>query len=135
MVFVDTSVWIDFFAGRDTAHAERLVNLIDSDQDLCVCGVVMTEVLQGIREDREYRKTKAYLGDLIYLDLPRKTYLAAADIYRTLRGEGVTIRNTVDCLIAAICMEHDAILLHNDRDFEAIAKRFPLTTMTKARMT
>jgi predicted nucleic acid-binding protein len=126
MVLVDSSVWIDFFAGRDRTHVERLVDLIDKGEDLCVCGVILAEVLQGIREDREYRKTKAYLGDLIYLDLPRKVYLGAADIYRSLRANGVTIRNTVDFLIAAACMEHDAILLHNDRDFEAIAARIPL---------
>lgn len=95
-----------------------------------MCGVILAEVLQGIREDREYRKTKAYLDNLIYLDLPRKVYLGAADIYRSLRAGGVTIRNTVDCLIAAVCIEHDAILLHNDRDFEAISRRFPLRTVT-----
>lgn len=126
MVLADTSVWIDFFAGRDLPNVERLVDLIDRGEDLCVCGVILAEVLQGIREDREYRKTKAYLEDLIYLDLPRKVYLGAAEIYRSLRAAGVTIRNTVDCLIAAVCMEHDAILLHNDRDFDAIAARFPL---------
>lgn len=128
MVLVDTSVWIDFFAGRDLAHVERLVDLIDRGEDLCVCGVILAEVLQGIREDREYRKTKAYLEDLIYLDLPRKVYLGAADIYRSLRASGLTIRNTMDCLIAAACIEHDAILLHNDRDFAAISRRFPLRT-------
>jgi predicted nucleic acid-binding protein len=128
MVLVDTSVWIDFFAGRDLPHVERLADLIDQGEDLCVCGVILAEVLQGIREDREYRKTKAYLEDLIYLDLPRKVYLRAADIYRSLRAGGVTIRNTVDCLIAAACIEHGAILLHNDRDFEAISRRFPLRT-------
>lgn len=131
MVLVDTSIWIDFFAGRDLPHVERLVDLIDRGEDLCVCGVILSEVLQGIREDRQYRKTKAYLADLIYLDLPRKVYLGAADIYRTLRAGGVTIRNTVDCLIAAACIEHDAILLHNDRDFDAIARRFSLRTGTE----
>lgn len=131
MVLVDTSVWIDFFAGRDLPHVEWLVDLIDRGEDLCVCGVILAEVLQGIRKDREYRTTKAYLADLFYLDLPRKVYLRAADIYRTLRAEGVTIRNTVDCLIAAACIEHDAILLHNDRDFEAISRRFSLRTGTE----
>ena len=128
MVLVDTSVWIDFFAGRDLPHVERLGDLINKGEDLCVCGVILAEVLQGIREEREYRKTKAYLEDLIYLDLPRKVYLEAASIYRSLRAGGLTIRNTVDCLIAAACIEHDAILLHNDRDFDAISRRFPLQT-------
>lgn len=131
MVLVDTSVWIDFFAGKDLPHVNRLVDLIDRGEDLCVCGVILAEVLQGIREDREYRKTQSYLADLIYLDLPRKVYTGAADIYRSLRAEGMTIRNTVDCLIAAACIEHDAILLHNDRDFDAIAGRFPLKTLMR----
>lgn len=129
MVLIDTSVWIDFFAGRDLPHIERLEDLIDRGEDFCACGVILAEVLQGIREDREHRKTKAYLEDLIYLDLPRKAYLRAADIYRSLRASGVTIRNTVACLIAAACIEHDVILLHNDRDFDAISRRFPLWTV------
>lgn len=124
MVLVDTSVWIDFFAGRNLPHVERLVELIDRGEDLSVCGVILAEVLQGLSKDLEYRKTRAYLDDLIYLDLPRRVYLGAAEIYRSLRASGVTIRNTVDCLIAAACIEHGAILLHND----VISTRSPGTS-------
>jgi predicted nucleic acid-binding protein len=126
MVLVDTSVWVDFFAGKDLPHVERLERLIAEGEDLCICGIVLAEVLQGIRDDRQHRKTRQYLDDLLYLDLPKEVYLKAADIYRSLRSRGVTIRNTVDCLIAAACIQHGATLLHNDRDFGAIGGRFPL---------
>ncbi len=126
MALVDTSVWADFFAGRDAPHVVQLERLIAESEDLCTCGVVLAKVLQGIRDDRQHRRTREYLDDLSYLDLPRETYLAAADIYRSLRARGVTIRNTVDCLIAACCIRHGVSLLHNDRDFGAMAGRWPL---------
>lgn len=126
MVLVDTSVWVDFFAGRDVPHVTRLEDLIAGGEDLCTCGIILTEVLQGIRDDRQHRRTRGYLEDLVYLDLPRQAYRDAAGIYRVLRSRGVTVRNTLDCLIAAACIRHDASLLHSDRDFAAIARRFPL---------
>lgn len=126
MVLVDTSVWVDFFAGRDCPQVARLESLIAKGEDLCTCGIVLAEVLQGIRDDRQHRRTREYLEDLIYLELPRETYLEAADIYRSLLSRGVKIRNSVDCLIAAACLRHGASLLHNDRDFVATAKKFPL---------
>jgi len=130
MVLVDTSVWVDFFAGRSVPHVGHFERLIAEGEELCTCGIVLVELLQGIRDDRQHRRVRAYLHELIYLDLPRETYLQAADIYRALCSRGIRIRNTVDCLIAACCIRHGAFLLHNDRDFEAIAGRWPLRTAT-----
>lgn len=126
MTLVDTSVWIDFFAARNTAQVAVLESLIDQREDLCLCGVILTEILQGIRDDNQHEQTESILSNLIYLPMVRSTFLFAADIYRTLRSRGITIRNSVDCMIAAVCIEHKAHLLHNDRDFDRIADVFDL---------
>lgn len=126
MMLVDTSVWIDFFAARNTAQVELLESTIDQRVDLCLCGVILTEVLQGIRDDKQYMQSESVLSNLIYLPMDQSTFLLAANIYRTLRSRGITIRNSVDCMIAAVCIEHKADLLHNDRDFDYIADVFGL---------
>lgn len=125
-MLVDTSVWIDFFAARNTAQVALLESTIDQRVDLCLCGVILTEVLQGIRDDKQYMQSESVLSNLIYLPMDQSTFLLAANIYRTLRSRGITIRNSVDCMIAAVCIEHKADLLHNDRDFDYIADVFGL---------
>lgn len=125
-MLVDTSVWIDFFAARNTAQVALLESTIDQRVDLCLCGVILTEVLQGIRDDKQYMQTESVLSNLIYLPMDQSTFLLAANIYRTIRSRGITIRNSVDCMIAAVCIEHKADLLHNDRDFDYIADVFGL---------
>ena len=105
MVLVDTTVWIDFFADRSEPHAAAL---------------------QGIRSDADYIETKDYLADLIFLPMRQVTFVHAAEIYRSLRKRGVTIRKPIDCMIAAVAIEHDTRLLHNDRDFDYIAKHSKL---------
>jgi predicted nucleic acid-binding protein len=120
MTLVDTSVWIDLFAGRDCPHVTVLESLIEDRDDICLCGIILTEVLQGIRDDKEYSETESILANLILLPMTRETFLLAANIYRTLRAGGITMRNSVDCMIAAVCIEHKAALLHNDRDFDLI---------------
>ena len=129
MVLVDTTVWIDFFGARLEPHVDALRELIENDEDLCVCGVILAEVLQGIRSDADYRKTKDYFSALILLPMRESTFVRAADLYRSLRRKGVTIRKPVDCMIAAVAMEHGLPLLHNDRDFDQIAKHSKLKTM------
>jgi predicted nucleic acid-binding protein len=126
MTLVDTSVWIDFLAARNTVQAGALESFIDQREDLCLCGVILTEVLQGIRDDKQHKQTESVLSSLIYLPMDQSTFLLAANIYRTLRSRGITIRNSVDCMIAAVCIEHKADLLHNDRDFDYIADIFGL---------
>lgn len=122
MVLVDTTVWIDFFRDRSEPHVVALQKMIEGDDDLCVCGVIFAEVLQGIRSDADYRKTKEYFDALILLPMHQMTFVRAADIYRTLRKKGITIRKPVDCMIASVAIEHDLPLLHNDREFDQIAK-------------
>jgi predicted nucleic acid-binding protein len=122
MVLVDTTVWIDFFADRSEPHVAALQKLIEIEEDLCLCGIILAEVLQGIRSDEDYILTKNYLDDLIFLHMRQATFIRAAEVYRSLRKRGVTIRKPVDCMIASVAIEHDIPLLHNDRDFDYIAK-------------
>ena len=126
MVLVDTTVWIDFFADRNEQHVVALQEMIENEEDLCLCGIILAEVLQGIRSDEDYVETKDYLDDLIFLPMGQATFVRAAEIYRSLRKKGVTIRKPVDCMIASVAVEHDIRLLHNDRDFDHIAKHSKL---------
>ncbi|MBN1676834.1 MAG: PIN domain nuclease [Kiritimatiellae bacterium] len=135
MVLVDTTVWIDFFGGRPEPHVATLQDLIEKDEDLCLCGLILADVLQGIRSDAGYRKTKAYFDVLIFLPMHQATFVRAAEIYRSLRKIGITIRKPVDCMIASLALEHDLGLLHNDRDFEQIARHWKLKVLRPERPT
>ena len=122
MVLVDTTVWIDFFCNKSTSQVIILENIIKNDVNLCVCGVILTEILQGIRSDVSYRKTKKYFESLLFLPMERETFLKASEIYRALRKKGVTVRKPIDCMIASVAIENNLPLLHHDRDFDQIAK-------------
>jgi len=126
MVLIDTTVWIDFFADRNEPHVAVLQELIQKEEDLSLCGVILAEVLQGIRLDADFIKTKEYFGDLIFLPMRQATFIRAAKVCRSLRKKGVTIRKPVDCMIASVAIEYDILLLHNDRDFDPIAKHSKL---------
>ena len=129
MVLVDTTVWVDFFGDRPLPHVEALQELIEDDADLCICGVILAEVLQGLRDEADHRKTKDYFEALILMPMRRGTYEKSAQIYRLLRKKGVTIRKPIDCMIASVAIEHNLPLLHNDRDFDNIAKHSKLKTV------
>ncbi len=122
MVLVDTTVWIDFFSGKTTSQVSVLELLISEGEDICTCGIVLAEVLQGIRDDRIYRKTKSHFEDLIYLPMVPIAFVKSAEMYRSLRKKGITIRKPLDCMIASVALAHKARLLHNDRDFGPIEK-------------
>ena len=126
MILVDTSVWIDFFAGRDLPHLAKLEQSILDSEDLALSGIILTEILQGIADDTTYRRVRRYLSVLIMLPMPESVFVRAADLYRKLRKQGITIRKTNDCIIAATALEHHCQLLHNDKDFAPIAKYFSL---------
>ena len=134
MVLVDTTVRIDFFADRPAAHVAALQELIENEEDLCLCGVVLAEVLQGIRFDSDYRKTKEYFDDLLFPPMRRATFLKAAEMYRDLRKRGITVRKPVDCMIASVAIEYDLRLLHNDRDFNRISKHWKLEVLPGSRL-
>jgi len=126
MVLVDTTVWIDLLSARPYPHVKTLENLIVDREDICLCGIILTEILQGIREDSEFNRTRDLLANLVFLPMQYSVFLRSAEIYRNLRRKGITIRKPVDCMIAAVAIEHDMPLLHNDKDFIPIEKHFGL---------
>jgi len=133
MILVDTTVWIDFFAGRPRPQAAALEQLLQTGEDICICGIVLAEVLQGIRTDSEYTKTKDYFESLVFLPMTHATFLLSSQVYRALRKKGITIRTPLDCMIASVAIEHSVPLLHNDRDFDKIAKHTSLEVVKSAK--
>jgi len=120
-VLVDTSVWADFFNGFDSAEPRALARLIAGDDEICTCGVVVAEVFQGLRRPAGRAEIEGLFRELVFLEpAGLEPYLRAADIYRRLRGKGVTVRSTIDCLIAVIAEENGCDVLSRDRDFAAI---------------
>ena len=120
MVLIDTTVWIDFFAGKSTPEVAELERMVNEEEDICTCGIILTEVLQGIREDEDYQRTLSRFDTFLLLPMTRQAFLRAADLYRSLRRRGITIRKSIDCMIASVAIEHEIALLHNDRDFDPI---------------
>ncbi len=120
-VLVDSSVWVDFFNGHPSPQADALARLIREEADVLTCGVVAAEVLQGIRRSKSLTKIERHFREMEWLT-PREpeTYLEAADLYRQLRAKGLTIRSTIDCIIAKLAEENDALLLSKDRDLQLI---------------
>jgi predicted nucleic acid-binding protein len=118
VILVDTSVWIDFLEGKGTPQHYELRRIIENDEDICLAGIVVTEILQGIRNGRQNREIRDYLLEFPMMN-PQgiSSYIQAAEIYRTCARKGKTVRKTIDCLIAAVAIEHDLLLFHNDRDY------------------
>ena len=123
MIVVDTTVWIDFLEGRGTIFDQQLTELLEADAPIGLVDIIYAEILQGIRDDATFHRTRASLRAHPILR-PRglDTFETAATLYRAARRRGMTIRHGVDCLIAATCLEHAAAIYHNDRDFDALAE-------------
>ena len=111
---------------RNVRHVEKLEQSILGNEDLALSGIILTEILQGIPDDTTYRRVRRYLSVLIMLPMPELVFVRAANIYRKLRKQGITIRKTNDCIIAATALEHHCQLLHNDKDFAPIEKHYSL---------
>jgi predicted nucleic acid-binding protein len=128
LIVVDTTVWIDFLEARGTAFDRHLTELVERDAPIALVDIVYCEVLQGIRDEDTYQRTRVSLRAHPILR-PRglETFESAASLYRRARRQGLTIRRSVDCLIAATCLEAAAEIYHNDRDFDAIARVSDLT--------
>jgi predicted nucleic acid-binding protein len=123
VIVVDTTVWIDFLEGRGTAFDRHLTELIAEQAPVVLVDVVYTEVLQGIRDEGAFQLTRVSLrAHPILRARGLETFDTAANLYRTARRRGLTIRRSVDCLIAATCLESGAEIYHNDRDFDALAR-------------
>lgn len=130
MILVDSSVWIDYLRGIDAPHVECLDALLGVEL-LAIGDLILAEVLQGVVDDREFLATRKLLLRLDVVTLGgRDIALKAAEHYRILRGHGVTIRKTIDCIIATRCIVDGLGLLHNDRDFDPFTKYLGLDTVT-----
>lgn len=131
MILVDTSVLIDFLQGRDTPAAARLQSLEEEGTPFAVPALCCQEVLQGAKDEKEWRLLGEYLGSqtVVLPCDPRSTHVAAARIFFDCRRKGLTIRSSIDCLIAQLAIEEGAVLLHDDGDFDHIQKIRPLRTL------
>jgi predicted nucleic acid-binding protein len=123
LILIDTSAFIEFL-NQTGSHFDREIEmLISNDDDISVADIILTEILQGIKNDNEYNEIKRTLLSFPMYSLKDiYSYITAADIYRKCRKRGIAIRTTVDLLIAQIAIENNLILLHNDKDFDAIAQ-------------
>ena len=123
MIVVDTTVWIDYFAGRsDEPHVVELLRLIDADAGIALTDVIFGEILQGLRGDHTVRRVDTRLEAFDILRLRTlDDFRDAAALYRHARSKGKTIRRTLDCLIAIVCIREDCAILHNDYDFDHLA--------------
>ena len=126
MVVADTSVWVDFLRGAQAPHCDRMALLLD-DQSIALCDRVLQEILQGVRGERELRTVSRRLLVLPCFNLGgHELALAAARNYRRMRRLGVTPRSATDVLIATFCVEEGHELLHDDRDFDFMARHIGL---------
>ncbi len=126
MIVVDTSVWVDYFNGTANKHTELLDQLLSRERIL-IGDIILTEVLQGFRRDAEFERARELLGTLEFRQmLGKELALHSADNYRKLRKAGVTVRKTIDVMIATFCIEGGHELLHADRDFNAMEKHLGL---------
>jgi len=123
MILVDTSVLVDLFKGVINDPADRMRELLLQQIPFGITSVIYQEVLQGAKSEKEYALLRDYLSSqrFFYPQDAVKSYEEAAYIYFKCRRRGVTIRSTIDCLIAQIALEQDLSLLHNDRDFDVMA--------------
>jgi len=125
----DTSVWIDFLKDKSNTKADLLTSYIDHNDHVLLTPTILQEVLQGIREDTQYRQIKDIFSYFTVLQLPPvQAAIGAAELYRGLRKKGVTIRKSNDCLIAFYAIELSISLVHLDGDFELISKHSKLKT-------
>jgi hypothetical protein len=125
LIVVDTVVWADWFNGTDSPEVDRLDHALER-QDAGLVPVVLTEVLQGFRGDRDFERARDLLVQLPLLALDLDGHVAAARLLRRLRRRGITVRGTIDCIIAQTCITAGIELLTTDQDFAGIARHTPL---------
>jgi len=129
MILVDSSVWIDFFNGKEADHVEKLYQLL-GNQVIISGDLIWVEVLQGFKNDSQFKLAKTALESLPYFALINKeTALVAVENYRILRKKGVTVRKTIDVIIATFCIANNISLLHADNDFQVMEAHLGLRSI------
>jgi predicted nucleic acid-binding protein len=133
MVLVDTSVLIDFLSAVENSGTRTFQSILDSGIAYGITSFTYMEILQGVRTEREFEHVKRYLDTQQFVVFPdeKASFAEAARIYFLCRKKGITISSTIDCLIARAAIENDIFLLHNDKDFDNIAKVVKLKIFRK----
>jgi len=128
MILVDSSVWIDYFNGNLTWQTDLLDNHL-STTPIIMGDIILSEVLQGFKADNDFERAKSFLSALSFRRMGGyHVAVQSAQNYRKLRKSGITVRKTIDVIIATFCIVEGLTLLHDDRDFDPIASHFPLKT-------
>jgi predicted nucleic acid-binding protein len=126
MILVDSSVWIDYFNGTNNPQTTTLDSLLGVEP-IAIGDLILTEILQGFRNDADFKTAKDVLLSLTIFDmLGQKNAIAAAENYRILRKKGITVRKTIDCMISAFCIENNHALLFSDRDYQPFVEHLGL---------
>lgn len=132
MILVDSSVWIDYFNGKITPQTDKLDELLDSEP-IAIGDLILAEVLQGFRKDKDFERARDILTSLEIVDIAgAETAIQAARYFRSLLTLGITVRKTIDSLIATRCIESGYHLLHSDRDFNAFESHLGLSSVIPA---
>lgn len=134
MYLIDTSVWIDFIRGKHNPAVEQLRVILKTEQTAGISSVIYQEILQGSESEQRFNHFRDYFNELTFYHPKHLTesYAQAAHLYFSCRRKGVTIRSTIDCLIAQIAIEHNLILLHSDKDFMCLAEAAPALKLYSA---
>ena len=128
---IDTTVWIDFFRNEETEQTE-LLEVAVRRGDAALGDLIVSEVLQGVDSDREFRSLKRHFSNFeVYPMIGRRNAVQSATNYRKLRAKGITVRKIVDCWIATFCIERGFPLLHNDRDFDPFEEHLKLKVLRR----
>lgn len=126
MLIVDTTVWVDYFNGIENLQTNFLNTVLDKTPIL-IGDLILTEVLQGFRHDPDFEKVRRALGKYIQASMVTpELAVQSARNYRLLRQKGITVRKTIDSLIATYCIEYEHELLHNDNDYDGYEKYLEL---------
>lgn len=129
MILVDTSVWIDYFNGKNCIQTDAL-DLALVDGQVALGDLIFLEILQGFRSDADFKKAKSTLLTLDRYEMFNNAMaLKCADNYRSLRKIGITIRSTIDVIIATYCLENQMPLLFSDRDFDPFVEKLGMPTV------
>ena len=129
MILVDSSVWIDYFQGVITPQTEKLDQLLGHEA-LAIGDLILTEVLQGFADERDFNKARKLLTSLTVVELGEEEIaIRAARNFRALRKLGVTVRKTIDTVIATRCIESGDELLHSDKDFDPFTRHLRLRVL------
>jgi predicted nucleic acid-binding protein len=123
---VDSSVWIDYFSGLDSPEADKLDNILGI-RPVAIGDLILTEVLQGFRHDKDYKAAREVFEDVTIFDmLGEKMAIKSAENFRALRKKGITVRKTADVIIATFCIDQKLPLLFSDKDFKPFVKHLGL---------